>query len=270
LVLSLTSGCVALPSAPEDDPLLLADASAEGLLVDGGSERPPTGEPYRGPQCATTPPTASADHDASASPLDPSWGDASVVFDDSGRPMIVDDAGRPVDPPTGLPRPSTSGQLVITELMIDPSAVGDTDGEWIELWNASDAAVDLGGCTLDDGAKTPRTLESLVLESGAIATLARSTTAGFVPSLVVSLSLTNSADTVAITCDGVEIDRVSFGAGYPLVAGASLALDPAAWPAADNDDASQWCASTEVFAGDHGTPGAPNADCSAELDAGAL
>jgi hypothetical protein len=66
----------------------------------------------------------------------------------------------------------------------------------------------------------------------------------------------------------VEIDRVSFGPGYPLMAGASLALDPLAWPSADNDTPALWCASTEVFAGDRGTPGVFNPSCSDDLDAG--
>jgi hypothetical protein len=262
-------GCVALPESSEDGLPLLGDGSIaeDGLVVDGGSERPPTGEPYRGPQCAT-PPGQNASADGGTLDELPGWSDASMAMDDTALPTPVDDAGMPMQLPS-LPHPSAPGQIVITELMVDPSAVGDSEGEWVELWNASESeAFELGGCMLDDGAKTPRMLEPLVIEKGAIATLARSAGLGFTPSLVVSLSLTNSADTVAIACDGVEIDRVRFGAGFPLAAGSSLSLDPQAWASADNDSAATWCAGSEPYAGDRGTPGNVNPSCIADGDAG--
>jgi hypothetical protein len=38
--------------------------------------------------------------------------------------------------------------VLITELLIDPDAVGDTLGEWLELHNAGDAPVNLAGWSL--------------------------------------------------------------------------------------------------------------------------
>lgn len=38
-----------------------------------------------------------------------------------------------------------AGQIVINELMADPSAVSDADGEWLELHNRTDAPIDVGG-----------------------------------------------------------------------------------------------------------------------------
>jgi hypothetical protein len=52
------------------------------------------------------------------------------------------------------PMPEFTGKqltLVISELMVDPVAVPDDKGEWIELFNASKAAIDINGMFIDDG-----------------------------------------------------------------------------------------------------------------------
>jgi hypothetical protein len=98
-------------------------------------------------------------------------------------------------------------------------------------------------------------------------TLGRGPEAGFTPDLVISLSLTNSSDTVALLCDGVEIDRVRYDASFPLRSGASLSLDPALMTPLENDDPASWCLGTEDYGGDLGTPGLPNPSCS-PADAG--
>jgi len=49
--------------------------------------------------------------------------------------------------------PSRSSPLLISEVLYDPDADGsDADAEWVELYNRSDAGVDLGGWTLADAA----------------------------------------------------------------------------------------------------------------------
>ena len=46
----------------------------------------------------------------------------------------------------------TGGPIVINEVMVNPSAVSDANGEFVELYNAGATAVDLQGWTLrDDG-----------------------------------------------------------------------------------------------------------------------
>ena len=42
------------------------------------------------------------------------------------------------------------GDLVINEIMPNPSAVWDSLGEWIEIYNATDAVINLNGLTLAD------------------------------------------------------------------------------------------------------------------------
>jgi hypothetical protein len=152
---------------------------------------------------------------------------------------------------------------VISELMSNPAALADNDGEWIELYNpsASDSLA-LDGCALDDGSTTRMLPAGAVLAPRAYATLARTAQVGFTPTLLVSFSLGNGDDSIALVCSGVEIDRVRYGAGFPLAAGASMSLDPGALDAAANDQPSAWCLGSDVDAlGERGTPGADNPPC---------
>jgi hypothetical protein len=78
---------------------------------------------------------------------------------------------------------------------------------------------------------------------------------------VVALALTNTSDTVALLCDGVEIDRVSYDGTFPMRVGASLSLDPERMTPLENDDPASWCPGTADYGGDLGTPGLPNPSC---------
>jgi len=172
--------------------------------------------------------------------------------------------------PPALPGPKHAGDIVITEIMFDPAGRRDDDGEWVELWNALDAQpLSLEGCVLDDGGTTPRPLSAFVIDPLAYATIGRGEGAGFLPDLVAPITLTNTADTVALLCDGVEIDRVRYDKSFPLRSGASLSLDSALQTAIDNDAPSAWCRGVDDYGGDLGTPGASNPSCTAS-DAGAL
>ena len=42
------------------------------------------------------------------------------------------------------------GDVVINEIMQNPSAVGDTDGEWFELYNPTGSDIDIEGWTIAD------------------------------------------------------------------------------------------------------------------------
>ena len=41
-----------------------------------------------------------------------------------------------------------SGDLLISEVMANPAAVSDSNGEWFELFNASLHSIDLNGLTI--------------------------------------------------------------------------------------------------------------------------
>jgi hypothetical protein len=131
--------------------------------------------------------------------------------------------------------------------------------------------LDLQGCSLDDGGKEPRLLDAPFVAPGlGYVTIARSEQPGFEPSYVTSLSFTNTADTIALRCAGVEIDRVSYdkALGFPLVSGASLSLDPSQQTAEANDVAQAWCSGSESYGPELGSPGRANPACDPSLDAG--
>ena len=163
-----------------------------------------------------------------------------------------------------LPAPERAGDLIITELMIDPKALPDADGEWLELYNATDAELELRDCQLDDGGKSTHALSAaLRISKGAYFTVARSAAPGFKPDAIIPVSLTNSADSIAIVCSGVEIDRVSYdrAAEFVIQPGVSLALDPSTLDSHTNDFAGSWCEGRDAYNTDLGSPGHENPSC---------
>ncbi len=62
---------------------------------------------------------------------------------------------------------------------------------------------------------------------------------------------------------GLTIDRVAYDRSWGIEPGKAWQLDPSVVTASGNDDASAWCAASEVYATtDTGTPGAENHGCS--------
>lgn len=220
------------------------DSGVGGIGVDAGASRPPTGEGWPLPDCGG----AISDHgpgalDAGAGPV-------------GGGPAAGPGGG------TGGQRPVEFGQVVISELMVDPAAVSDTQGEWIELHNPTGTAWELQGCLIDDGGSTARAIaDSFALAPGGYKAIARAASAGFPPAATMPMSLGNTGDAVAVSCDGVEIDRVVYGPGFPLAPGKSMALDSAALDGISNDAPGSWCLGTQSYGFDLGTPGKPNPDC---------
>ncbi len=183
------------------------------------------------------------------------YGDADVTFDWIWTPST--------DP----------GGLVITEIMNNPSYVSDTDGEWFEVYNSSDAAIDMMGMIVrDDGTNSFTISSSLIVPSHGYVVLGNNDDQGTNGGVQVDydygsqFQLANSDDEVIIETAGSEIiDEVWYDGGpdFPDPTGASMSLDPSKYNVTDNDDGSNWCEATSyiVSGGDKGTPGALNDDC---------
>ncbi|MBX7082609.1 MAG: lamin tail domain-containing protein [Nannocystaceae bacterium] len=166
---------------------------------------------------------------------------------------------------TDFPVPQAD-ELYITEIMRDPTAVGDPNGEWFELFNPSGGtSYQLLGCTVqDDGGESFDITSDLVIGPGESITFGRSASPGFTPSFVYGgMVLGNGDDELELFCGGVSIDRVAWtNATFPAPVGASMELDPLVGDATTNDDGSNWCTAGDVyFMGDLGTPGAGNTGC---------
>jgi hypothetical protein len=164
-----------------------------------------------------------------------------------------------------------AGELLITEIMKDPAAMADSSGEWFELYNSSAATIELEGLIVYDlGGEDWLIEESLELEAGGYAVLARTSAATSAADLVWSgFQLVNSADEIVLATygsdgtDGDVIHQVAYDdVDWPDVAGASMSLDPDLMDATSAADPTSWCAGQSAFdSGDLGTPGAANDDC---------
>jgi hypothetical protein len=165
--------------------------------------------------------------------------------------------------------PNTTGQLVISEIMYDPSLGGsDTSEEWFEVHNPSGAVTyDMLGCVLTSPPATHTVNANVVMAPGDYTVLAATTmVTGLVEDYVygTALTLANASDTITITCNDVAIDTVAYdeASGWPAADGESLGLDPTTLTSADNDAALNWCIATVANGiADPSSPGLPNMAC---------
>lgn len=172
-----------------------------------------------------------------------------------------------------MPSSISPGDLVITEIMYDASAVSDSDGEWIEIYNATNSDITINEYTIEDAAMNTLTVtdtEAVIIPASGYAVIAKDadpainggvttvTYAGNLP------ALNNGGDVVNIRDqNNVVIDTVDY-ASFPDATGASLKLDSGALDATSNDDAANWCVSDQMWpmsAGDSGSPGVVNPSC---------
>jgi Lamin Tail Domain len=167
--------------------------------------------------------------------------------------------------------PSEAGALVITELMVDPKALTDTEGEWFELYNPGDVPLDLAGCEIADGSAQRRSIAMHVaVQPHGFASIARSARPGFAPDAVATFSLKNGSDLLELACGGVVVDRVAYDktSGFPVAAGIAMSLDARHLRADANDDGGAWCLAMDAYASDLGSPGRANLECARGEDAG--
>ncbi|MBX2802172.1 MAG: lamin tail domain-containing protein [Myxococcales bacterium] len=164
-----------------------------------------------------------------------------------------------------------AGDLVITEIMKDPDAVADADGEWFEIQNVSGGNVDLDGLFVEDlGTDSFEVTGSLVVAVDGYVVFGINddpTTNGdvVVDYAYSGMDLDETDDEIALyTADGgVLIDEVSYDdVDFPSTTGESLTLTPT-FDHLDNDAGSSWCSGTSAYGSgsDLGTPGASNDSC---------
>jgi hypothetical protein len=156
--------------------------------------------------------------------------------------------------------------LVITEVMQNPAAVSDTDGEWFEIYNDGATQVNLNGYTIADNDNDITVVATDVfVAAGDYAVLGRNadelTNGGVTVDYEYSgVNLANGADELVILDDlGAELDRIEWDGGpmWPDPNGASMSL---ANPADDNIDGARWFEAAHVAYGDgdFGTPALDN------------
>jgi cysteine-rich repeat protein len=170
----------------------------------------------------------------------------------------------------GGPDCPEAGALVITEVMVDPVIVDDARGEYVEVFNLTNATFDLRGWELVSGAKRHRIADPspvVIRPRGVVVLAADGDPVGnggfFADHAWSGLKLGNSAGDFALRCGDLVVDHVAWSeTAWPLKPGRALVLDPAFTDAGDNDDPAHWCAATLPFgSGDQGSPGQPETAC---------
>ncbi len=165
--------------------------------------------------------------------------------------------------------------LVITEVMQNPDAVLDDDGEWFEIYNGTATHMNLVGLVVTDLGANEFTVETdLWVSPYSYAVFAGEDDPGVNGGVTVdyvwdTFNLANADDEIYLDHAGDLLDGIEWDGGilWPDPAGASMSLDPTAYATDLNDDAAHWCESFTAFGlGDLGTPGAENTTCCPDAD----
>ena len=169
--------------------------------------------------------------------------------------------------------PLVAGDLVISEIMMNPATVDDTTGEWFEIYNPGSMEVNLNGLTIGTGSATDTIDSDVLVPGGNYALLALSSTPGDNDNLptpdFVYAGLAfdeTSADALSVIDGSTTIDTVAWdGSTWTVTEGYSWSLDSATLTATDNDTWGNWCNGAALWTGaasNYGSPGAANPSCS--------
>lgn len=195
-----------------------------------------------------------------------------------GHDWVKAELSNRVRMPPAVPEPgelSGGGQVVVTEFLKDPTFVGDTKGEWIELHNPTSVPVDVEGWSLSDHGSDFDLLDNgglgIVVPPGGYVVIGRdadpAVNGGVAVDAVASFTLSNGADEIVLSKpNGTVVDEIVYddGVTWPDDAGRSVSLDPTRLDAVQNDDGASWCHGTTPISGsnpDTGTPGSANDPC---------
>ncbi|MDX1416087.1 MAG: lamin tail domain-containing protein, partial [Candidatus Promineifilaceae bacterium] len=187
------------------------------------------------------------------------WCTASTSFGagDFGTPGGANDCPGSVQP----------GVVIVNEIMNNPSAVGDNEGEWFEVYNTTTGDIDLNGWTIADNDGDSHLIANngpLNVPAGGFLVLGRNADSATNGGVSVDyeysgINLANGDDEVVLFDSTLnEVNRVEYDGGpaFPDPNGASMSLED---PALDNSVGANWCEAVTPFGdGDLGTPGSEN------------
>ena len=129
-----------------------------------------------------------------------------------------------------------SGELLITEIMPNPSALSDTEGEWFEIYNNSDRVINLQNLILGrDDVNRHTITESIDLSPGSYMVFERTDLATGVSGYTYGsgILLPNTGAVLSIFNEGTETEPGAMifsvdygGTDFSIVSGASTSLSP--------------------------------------------
>ncbi len=158
------------------------------------------------------------------------------------------------------------GDVIITEIMKNPNAVNDGDGEYFEVYNTTASAIDMQGWVISDLDGDMHTIAASVsVPAMGYAVFGINADSGSNGGITVDyeysgVNLSNGADEVQIVCSGTIIDEVQYNdADFPDTAGVAMELAVSEFDSVSNDDGMNWGdATNDIGTGDLGTPGDTN------------
>jgi len=183
---------------------------------------------------------------------------------------VVSITDESIDPPAGA---VGFGDLLITEIMYNPTALSDTEGEWFEIYNNSTQNINLQNLVIErDDVNRHVITDPIELSPGAYYVFARtqqSTDASNTYLYGSAITLSNTGAVLSIYNEGTEADpgalifSVNYGeAGFPDGSGATICLSPDMLSASEAVLGASWCTATSLYnTGDYGTPGVINDLC---------
>jgi cysteine-rich repeat protein len=188
---------------------------------------------------------------------------------DDGNALLGDGCAPDCTIETYVPEP---GDIIITEIMQNPSKVYDTLGEYFEVHNTRDFEIDINKWEISDGAADFHQIFStdpLVVPAKGFLVLGIESDPDLNGNVQIDYEYTgillgNGIDSIIISYKGALSDAVAYdgGTAFPDPKGASMNLDPTHFDHVLNDQGASWCLSTTPLpSGDLGTPGSPNTPC---------
>ena len=151
------------------------------------------------------------------------------------------------------------GELILSELMVDPLATVDSSGEWFELHNTTASDVDLSTLSVADADTDAFSIDdTLVIPAGAYMVFGVSdddAANGGVPVdyVYTGMNLANGGDELKLDAGGLILDELTWASTDDL---------PPGGQALTTDDSGDECGAIDVYGdGDLGTPGEANPDC---------
>ena len=149
--------------------------------------------------------------------------------------------------------------IIVTEIMANPDALSDSEGEWLEIHNPGSQAIDLQGITISIPPSSYAFDSSFVLSGNGYLVLANSESAAPVVDIVMTTGLNNSGDMITIA-GNETISTLDYGAFTTPPAGVALSLDRSSY--VNYQQGIYWCEATTIYSsGDFGTPGEVNPSC---------
>ena len=140
-------------------------------------------------------------------------------------------------------------QLIINEIMSDPTMVSDVMGEWFEIYNADENSIDLSGYYFTDAEGDSFGISSsLVIQPMQYVVFGcnndQNSNGGFTVDYAynrTNFSLDNTEDEIIFyDSNNNQIDTVHYNSSFPILAGSSLELTGLFY---DNNNGSFWATS---------------------------